>query len=141
MTITLSDEARRLMGLFAEITDVRPRDCLVRGDDRVVFVVPAGEMSTAIGPDGRTVGRVEDRAGVAVDLVEDADRAETFVANALSPAAVRNVTVSEQGDTTVAYAEVPENDRGAAIGADGRNIGLARDLAARHFDVDDVQLA
>jgi hypothetical protein len=28
-----------------------------------------------------------------------------------------------------------------AIGRDGRTIGLARTLAARHHDIDDVQLA
>ena len=61
------------------------------------------------------------------------------MANALAPAAVYNVTVSEN-DTTVAYAEVDREDTGVAIGADGRNIRLARELARRHFDVDDVEL-
>ena len=43
-------------------------------------------------------------------------------------------------DTTVAYAEVDDDDRGVAIGADGRNIELARRLAGRHFDVDEIEL-
>jgi len=82
---------------------------------------------------------VADRLGRRVKLVEDADTPEAFVANALAPAAVRHVTVSEQGDR-VAYAEVPPDDRGAAIGRDGRNIETARTLARRHHDVDDIQL-
>lgn len=61
------------------------------------------------------------------------------MANALSPAAVYNVTVSEN-DTTVAYAEVAHEDKGVAIGADGTNIETAKELAARHFDIDDIQL-
>jgi N utilization substance protein A len=75
-----------------------------------------------------------------VGLVEDADRAEDLVANALAPAAVYNVTISENEDT-VAYAEVAQEDRGVAIGTDGRNIEAARALARRHFGVDDVELA
>lgn len=140
MKVTLSDEARRYIGLFDEETGVGPTDCLVE-DDRVVFLVPAGEMADAIGPAGRTVRAVEDQLGTDVALVEDADTPAAFVANALAPAAVRNVTISEQGDTVVAYVEVPQEDRGVAIGSEGRNIEAARQLARRHYDIDDVQLA
>lgn len=141
MRVELSDEARRYIGTFDELTGVGPLDCLLQdGGDRVVFLLPAGEMAEAIGPDGRTVRRVEERLDADVDLVEDADTPEAFVANALAPAAVRGVTVSSQNDT-VAYVEVPERDRGVAIGSGGRTIETARTLAKRHFDVDDVQLA
>jgi N utilization substance protein A len=138
MRITLSDEARQYIALFEDVTGATARDCLVE-DDRVVVLVAAGEMGRAIGPNGQTVAKVEDRVGRPVDLVEDADTAEAFVASVLAPAAVRHVTVSEQNDR-VAYAEVPEDDRGAAIGKGGRNIETARTLARRHFDIDDIQL-
>jgi N utilization substance protein A len=140
MRVTLSDEARQYIALFEDATDVAARDCIVDEEfDRVVFLVPPGEMGKAIGPGGRRVKRLEERIGRSVELVEDADRAEDFVANALAPAAVYNVTVSEN-DTTVAYAEVDSQDTGVAIGADGRNIRMARELARRHFDIDDVEL-
>ncbi len=139
MRIELSDEARRYIGRFDELTGVAPADCLVEGD-RLVFLVPAGEMAAAIGQAGETVESVERDLGKSVDLVEDADTAEAFVASALAPAAVNAVTVSEQNDR-VAYVEVPEPDRGVAIGANGRNIETARTLAARHYDIDDIQLS
>lgn len=138
MRVTLSDEARQYIGRFDELTGISPRDCLVE-DDRVTFVVPAGEMREAIGPGGRTVGRVEDALGRQVRLVEYAETPDAFVANALAPAAVRAVTISEQNDR-VAYVEVEPADRGVAIGKDGRNIETARVLASRHHDVDDVEL-
>jgi N utilization substance protein A len=157
MRVTLSDDARRRIAVFEETTGATARDCLAstpadgangtddnsgeeNGNLRLVFVVKAGEMARAIGPDGRTVGRVETKLGADVALVEDAATAEAFVANALAPAAVYNVTISEN-DSTVAYAEVDPADTGVAIGRDGRNIEAARRLAKRHFDVDDVQLA
>ncbi|EMA41649.1 NusA-like transcription termination signal-binding factor [Halobiforma nitratireducens] len=108
-------------------------------EKRLLIVVANGRMGEAIGPDGRTVKRFEDRVGMPVRLVEDADDPATFVANALAPAAVYNVTISENEDT-VAYVEVADEDRGVAIGSNGRTIEAARRLAERHFDVDDVQL-
>jgi N utilization substance protein A len=137
---TLSDRERRYLALFEEVTGATGRDCVVTDDGRVLVVVKAGEMGQAIGPGGQNVQQLEDKIGEAVKLVEDADTTANFVANALAPAAVYNVTISETDAGTVAYAEVADEDRGVAIGADGRNIEEARRLANRHFDVEDIQL-
>ncbi len=137
---TLTDRARRYIAAFEEETGATAVDCVVREEeDRLLIVVATGEMGEAIGPGGRRIERFERSVGTDVTLVEDAATAADFVANALSPAAVYNVTISENDDR-VAYVEVAEEDRGVAIGADGRNIDAARLLAHRHFDVDDVQL-
>ncbi|AEM58437.1 transcription elongation factor NusA [Haloarcula hispanica N601] len=140
MRVELSDEARRLVALFEDEAAVTVRDCVVDEDhDQVVYLVKRGEMADAIGPGGQTVERVEERLGREVKLVEAAETAEDFVANALAPAAVYNVTVSENDDT-VAYVEVAQEDRGAAIGREGRNIDAARQLAKRHFEIDGIEL-
>ncbi len=139
MGIRLDDEARRYLAAFGEKTAVTATDCLVT-ESAVVFVVPPAGMADAIGPDGRTVRALEDRLDREVVLVEDADRAADFVANALAPAAVYEVTVEERGDTTVAVATVDADDVGVAIGTDGIRIDRARRLAGRHFAIDDIEL-
>jgi len=139
MRVTLSNEALRHIARFEEETGATARDCLLF-EDRVVILVTAGEMGAAIGPGGAHVEAVEAAVGRSVDLVEDADTPAAFVESALAPAAVRHVTLSEQGGDRVAYVEIPEGDRGVAIGADGRNIETARRLARRHHDIDDIQL-
>jgi N utilization substance protein A len=157
MRVTLSDTARQYIAHFEDETGATARDCLVMeaeddgegdgntddsaksSDERVVFVVKPGDMGKAIGSGGETVRELEDSLGKDVTLVEDADTAEAFVANALAPAAVYNVTVSED-DETIAYAEVDSEDTGIAIGEGGRNIVTAEQLAKRHYDIDDIQL-
>ncbi|MFD1598765.1 NusA-like transcription termination signal-binding factor [Halobellus rarus] len=139
MRVTLSDDARQFIARFEDETGATARDCLVY-DDRVVILVAAGEMGTAIGPGGEHVRAVEESIGRDVELVEDADTPVAFVESALAPAAVRHVTLSEQGGERVAYAEVPDADRGVAIGAEGKNIETARTLAERHHEIDDIQL-
>ena len=142
MTISLSDDERRAIVLAEEIAEVTIHDCLIDDDhDRIAFVVKAGEVGKAIGRDGETVARIEDRLGRDVTLVEDAPTPEGFVANALAPAAVYDVTIEERDEKRVAFADVDEADTGAAIGTEGRTIELARRLAGRHFEIDDIQLA
>lgn len=140
MRVELSDEARQLVALFEDEAAVTVRDCVVdEAHDQVVYLVKRGDMADAIGPGGHTVQTVEERLGRDVKLVEHAETAADFVANALAPAAVYNVTISENDDT-IAYVEVAQEDRGAAIGKEGRNIDAARQLAKRHFDIDGIEL-
>ncbi|MFW6458864.1 MAG: NusA-like transcription termination signal-binding factor [Halodesulfurarchaeum sp.] len=140
MRLTLSDEARQYLAVFEDVTGATATDCVIDEDhEQVLFVVATGEMAQAIGPEGVRVGRLEDRLGEDVELIEDAPTPEGFVANALAPAAVYNVTISENDDR-VAYAEVDRADHGAAIGRNGRNIEAAKRLAERHFDIEDIQL-
>lgn len=152
MRVTLSDAARQYIALFEDVTGATARDCVIfeadeadgedgdgNEEDRVVFLVRPGDMAQAIGSGGETVRKLEDQLSKDVTLVEDADTAEAFVANALAPAAVYNVTISED-DETIAYAEVDSEDTGIAIGENGRNITAAEALAKRHYDVDDIQL-
>lgn len=140
MRITLSDRERRAIALFEDVTGATARDCLVEeGGDRYVFVVAIGEMGKAIGPSGQRVKDLERQLDADVRLVEDGDTPEDFVGNMLAPAAVRNVTISENDDR-VAYVEVPAEDKGVAIGAEGRTIETARRLAERHYDIADIQL-
>ena len=169
MRVTLSDTARQFIALFEDETGATARDCVVMeppsGDsgsdgggnasgaesdgasggadeeerERVIFLVKPGDMAKAIGSGGETVRKLEAQLGRDVTLVEDADTAEAFVANALAPAAVYNVTVSED-EETIAYAEVDSADTGIAIGEGGRNILTAEKLAKRHYDIDDIQL-
>jgi len=140
MTVRLSDDARQLISLFEAETDATVRDCIIDDEyDRVIFLVTEGQMGQAIGAGGEHIQSVEEQIGKPIKLVEDADRAEDFVANALAPAAVYNVTISENSDR-LAYVEVAQEDRGAAIGKDGRNIDAARILADRHYDIDGIEL-
>jgi N utilization substance protein A len=138
MKVTLSTKELQFAALFEEETDVAVKDCLVE-DDHAVVLVPAGEIAQAIGAGGKRVQGVEQQVGKSIKVVENADSAANFVANALAPAAVYNVTISE-GEERIAYAEVADDDRGAAIGSDGTNIEAARELAERHHDIDEIKL-
>jgi N utilization substance protein A len=123
----------------ADRTGVEPVDALFDAvDERLLVVVPSGTLAESVGEDGAHAEALGSELGWPVEFVEYAPDAAGLVANALAPADVANVTVSDAG---VAYAEVPEGQRGLAIGRGGRHIRRARLLAARYHDLDDVELA
>ncbi|MFB6186679.1 MAG: NusA-like transcription termination signal-binding factor [Halobacteriaceae archaeon] len=140
MALTFTDEERRYMGLFEEETDVQPLDCVIDNEfDRVVFVVKQDQIAKAIGTNGQHVKQLQEKIGGDIEVVENAELPGQFVANALEPAAVYDVEI-EDNEETIAYADVDEEDKGVAIGKDGRNIEMAKRLADRHFGIDDIQL-
>ncbi|MFP4218504.1 MAG: NusA-like transcription termination signal-binding factor [Salinarchaeum sp.] len=142
MSRRLTDAERQHIVLFEDKTGVAPSDCVLDPDrDRIIVVVPPGDMADAIGPDGRAVGRVETAIDATVMVVADADTPEDFVANALAPAAVYDVTIVDDDSEQVAHVEVDPADMGVAIGTDGRTVEAARLLANRHFDIDDVRIS
>ena len=50
------------------------------------------------------------------------------------------LVVEEEEDGEIEYVEVRDDDRGLAIGKEGRNIIKAKKLAFRQFDVSNVEL-
>lgn len=142
-SVKISMEDMSLIASFEKITGAPAVD-VVRDDEaeRLIFVVPRKHLGKAIGKGGSNVRHASEVLGRHIDIVEIADTPEEFVKSALAPARVKNVEISEQKDgTKLASVTVNEEDRGIAIGKDGRNVARARILVRRHFNVDNVVIA
>lgn len=141
--VKLSMDDMGLIARFEQITGVSAVD-VVRDDDgeRIIVVVRAKQLGKAIGKGGINVRAASDAFGRAIDVVEMAETAEDFVKSALAPARVESVRIIEHRDgTRVASVTVKSDDRGIAIGRDGRNVARARILVRRHFDLNNVVIA
>lgn len=132
-----------MIARFEQITGAAAVD-IIRDDEgeRIIIVVRAKQLGKAIGRGGVNVKAASDVFGRAVDVVEMAETAEEFVKSALAPARVETVKIIEHRDgNKVASVTVKTEDRGIAIGRDGRNVARARILVKRHFDLDNVVIA
>ena len=132
-----------MIARFEQITGASAID-VIRDDegDRIIVVVRPKQLGKAIGKGGVNVKAASDVFGRAVDIVEIADTAEEFVKSALAPARVEGVKIIEHRDgNKVASVTVNKEDRGIAIGREGRNVARARILVKRHFDLDNVVIA
>jgi N utilization substance protein A len=133
----------QMIARYEQITGASAVDVIIDDEgDRIIIVVRQGQLGKAIGRGGSNVKAASDAFGRTIDIVEFADSVEEFVKNALSPARVEKVKIVEHRDgTQVATVTVKSDDRGIAIGRDGRNVSRARILAKRHYDLDNVTIA
>ena len=141
--VKLSMDDMALIAKFEQITGAAAID-IIRDDEgeRIIVVVRPKQLGKAIGRGGVNVKAASEAFGRAVDVVEMAETAEAFVKSALAPARVEGVKIIEhRDDTKVASVTVNSEDRGIAIGREGRNVARARILVRRHFDLNNVVIA
>ena len=136
-------EDMALIAKFEQITGAAAID-IIRDDEgeRIIVVVRPKQLGKAIGRGGVNVKAASEAFGRAVDVVEMAETVEAFVMSALAPARVESVKIIEHRDgSRVASVTVNNEDRGIAIGREGRNVARARILVRRHFDLNNVVIA
>ncbi len=136
--IKLGGNEIRFISLFESITGAVAQDCII-GDERIIFIVKAGSIGLAIGKKGVNIKRVRDFLQKPIEVVEFAQSPEEFIKNTLAPARIKMITVTERRDgKKIAMVTVNEQDRGIAIGKNGKNVARARLLARRHYNIEDV---
>lgn len=135
--IKLSTGEIRYIALFESTTGAGIKDCIVE-DDRIIYVVKTGEMGAAIGKNGDHINRVKKLVDKHVELVEYSNDPEKFINNVIGSASVKSVNMVSKQNKRLAYVEVSDNDKGLAIGREGKNIEKVKVLMKRHHDIDDV---
>ncbi len=141
--VKITTEEIRYIALFESMTGAITKDCVIDEDEnRLIFIVKSGNVGRAIGKRGTNIKRVREIIGKGIDVVELANTPEQFIKNILAPAHVKSIHISEKMDgRKIAVVNVSSQDRGLAIGKNGRNVSKARILAARYFDISDVVIA
>jgi N utilization substance protein A len=137
--IRLTAESIQHIALFENMTRAKILDCIAE-EERLVYVVKHGDMGLAIGKNGENINRVKKVLDKPIELVEYSDDPVTFLKNAFGPVSVSSVNIISKNGKRLAYVEVPNKEKGLAIGRNGKNIEKVKILARRHHDLEDVIL-
>jgi N utilization substance protein A len=137
--IRLTAESIQYIALFENITRAKILDCIPE-EERLVYVVKQGDMGLAIGKNGENINRVKKVLDKPIELVEYSEDPGTFIKNAFGPVSVSSVNITSKNGKRLAYVEVPNKEKGLAIGRNGKNIEKVKMLARRHHDIEDVIL-
>ncbi|AAL62938.1 NusA-like transcription termination signal-binding factor [Pyrobaculum aerophilum] len=141
--IRLTEEEIRYATLFESITGVTPIDVVIDPEySRIIYVVQKNQAAIAVGKGGSNVKMLRQIVGKDVEVVEAGDTPEELIKNSLYPAKVIMVKVTKApSGAKVAITTVAPEDKGVAIGKNGRNIARAKLLAKRYYDIEKIILA
>jgi N utilization substance protein A len=137
--IRLTAESIQYIALFENMTRAKILDCIPE-EERLVYVVKQGDMGLAIGKNGENINRVKKALDKPIELVEYSEDPITFIKNAFGPVSVSSVNLTTKNGKRLAYVEVPNKEKGLAIGRNGKNIEKVKMLARRHHTIEDVIL-
>lgn len=138
--ITFDEQTIKYVALFQDLTRTTVVDC-VEAEDRLVFVVKEGDIGKAIGKKGENIAKLKRLLNKDIHVVEFSNEPEKFVANVFRNYDVKGVQIEQRGDITHATVTVDASKKGRAIGKEGRNLRMSRDLIARHHPIQSVSVA
>ena len=140
--IRLTSKEMRYIALFESITGATVKDCIVDEEqNRIIFIVKEGDLGAAIGKGGKNIRLLERMTSKKHELIEYADSPAQFIKNALKPAKVNEIRITERPDgKSIAVVSVNPKDKGVAIGKNGRNAERIRFLAKRYFQIQNVSI-
>jgi N utilization substance protein A len=135
MGYSLDQKSMQLISYFENISGAQVDDCVTE-DNRIIYIVKKGQAGLAIGKKGANIKKAMRDLRKEIEIIENGDNAQEFIKNALAPAEVQEVTISEGR----AMVKIDANERGLAIGKGGAKIDRCRKLLERHFDIKEVIL-
>ena len=138
--VTFDEKTIRFVALFQDVTRSTVVDCL-DAEDRVIFVVKEGDIGKAIGKKGEQVAKLKRLMNKDIHIIEYSDDPGKFVANVFRNYDVKGVHIEQRGDVTHATVTVDAKKKGRAIGKEGRNLRLSRELIVRHHAIQSVSVA
>jgi len=140
--IRFTSREMRYIALFESITGATVKDCIIDEDlSRIIFIIKEGDVGMAIGRGGKNIHLLEKMTGKKHEIIEHSDSPAQFIKNALKPARVKEIRITERPDgKTIAVVSVNPRDKGVAIGKNGRNAERIRFLAKRYFQIQNVSI-
>jgi N utilization substance protein A len=138
--ITFTEDTLRYINLFEAVTKTRVKDCM-ETEEKLVFVVEPGQANRAVGKGGENVIRLKNQTGKNIQVIEYSDEPEKFIRNVFYNYSVQNVVIENRGNVVHATVTVDPKVKGRAIGKNGRNLKIARDIVNRHHNVQSISVA
>ena len=136
----MTGDTLRYISLFERITNTRVKDCM-ETEEKLIFVVEHGQGSRAVGKKGEHVIKLKNISGKNIQVIEYSDDPQTFVRNVFHTYQVQGVEIEMRGTIVHATVKVDPKSKGKAIGKNGKNLRIAREIVNRHHNIQSISVA
>jgi len=137
LDIKLNTEELRYIALFEQITNAKVIDCII-DDESIIFVIESGDMGAAIGKGGTNINKVKKTLNIPIEVIEYSENVEEFIKKSFYPVHIKKINISDDKNRKIAFVEVSSENKGLAIGKNGKRVKKAIKLARRHHSIDTI---
>jgi len=131
----------RYLSIFQEFTGAMAYRCIIDKEaSRLIFLVDSSDLGKAIGRNGRNVRLLSRLFNKSVEIVEYSSDLEGMVRNLFPGVKVLGINVTSRGEEKYITVKVAEEDKGKAIGKDGRNVKRARLVLSKLYGISKVSI-
>ncbi len=139
-TMRFDAQALRYISIFEAATGANVKDCIEK-DDLVVFILYPRNLRRALENRGEKVQKVRNLIKKNVSVIEYSPDIVVFTKNVFHRVRVRNVKVENVNGEFSITVFVDPKDKARAIGREGRNLKLAREIISRHFPLRSIVIS
>ncbi len=137
MKIKLTQQEMHYIAVAEVMTGAKIIDCIER-DNRITFIVAKGKLGKAIGKEARNIKKLEGIFKKEVRFVEYDDDKKQFIINLFKPFKLEKIVINEEENRVSVV--VNARDKGKAIGKEGRNINILREIAKRQHGIEEIKV-
>ncbi len=135
----ITPEELRYLSILEELTGALGIRCIIDEDNnKLIFLVKDADMGKAIGKGGKNVKLLRALLKKNIEIVAYSNELEEMVKNLFPSIRILGIDYITRGDSKTVVVKVPEEDKGRAIGREGKNIKRAKLVLQKLFGVSSV---
>ncbi|MCE4618510.1 MAG: NusA-like transcription termination signal-binding factor [Desulfurococcales archaeon] len=135
----ITPEELRYLSILEELTGALGIRCIVDEDNnKLIFLVKDTDVGKAIGRGGKNVKLLRALLKKNIEIVPYGEDLDTMVKNLFPSVKILGIDVNERNGEKQVIVKVAEEDKGRAIGKEGRNIKRARLILQKLYGVSSV---
>ena len=137
--IVIDNRIIEYRALFARVTKMEVKECM-ENEDMVVFIIPERKMKEMFERNPDVVNKVREKINKHILLAESSRDLLSFIKNLYFRYGIKEIDIRwNQGQIDI-HVGVDPNEVGKAIGKEGRNVKLMKEIVGRFFEIKSLSI-
>lgn len=132
----LDNQSMQFLTIFETLTKASVKDCYLN-NNKLIFIVNPGNISKAVGANGKNVHRVERLLKKKIKVIEFNPDPVKFVRNYIFPIKPKSI---EMEHNEIEIRAENSNEKGILIGRDKRNLINLKKTVNKYFKINDIKI-
>ncbi len=140
MAMKFNAQTLRYISIFEAATNAEVKDCIEK-DDTIIFILYPNNIKKVLQNKGEKIRMLRNMLQKNVVVYEFSPDVAKFTRNLFRRYGVKNVKVNNDNGEFSIVVYVDPKEKARAIGRNGRNLHLAKEILERHFPIKNIVIA